>query len=60
LEGAAWIFQRISNLGFVHWPLSSTAFVAISQSACRAIILSTFADSRLSRFPASADVFDAG
>jgi hypothetical protein len=33
--------------------------VAISQAACRAITLSTFADSRLSRFNASADVFDA-
>jgi hypothetical protein len=59
LEGAAWIFQRISNIGFVRRPISSTAFVAISQAAYRAITLSTFADSRLSRFDASVDVFDA-
>jgi hypothetical protein len=51
--------SAISNIGFVRRPISSTAFVAISQAACRAITLSTFADSRLSRLDASADVSES-
>ena len=39
--------------------ISRTAYVAISQAACRAITLSTSADSRVSRLDASNDVAEA-
>jgi hypothetical protein len=59
LGGSCMDISAISNIGFVRRPISSTAFVAISQAACRAITLSTFADSRFGRYNAQDDVFEA-